>query len=161
VSLAELVRREFAPYVASNSTQIEGPDVTLVGEAGQVVAMVLHELVTNAAKYGALSTKHGRVSIRWFWQLNGTRRLSFRWQEIGGPIAAGPPTRSGYGMSVIRDLIPYELGGTADLAMKSEGVHCQLEIPVHWFAGDGGPDPSKVAPDPSVDISTFRRPQRA
>ena len=133
--LAELVRRELAPYAAGSNTDIEGPGVILRAEAGQVMAMVLHELVTNAAKYGALSSKHGRVSIRWHWQLNGSHRLAFRWQEFDGPVVVAP-SNSGYGMSVIRNLIPYELGGKADLAITSDGVKCQLEIPGDWFGSD-------------------------
>src|SRR5262249_7664321 len=71
VSLAELVRRELAPYAVRNNTEVSGPEVVLRAEAGQAMAMVLHELVTNAAKYGALSSKKGRVSIQWDRRLNG------------------------------------------------------------------------------------------
>src|SRR5262245_3662793 len=87
VSLAELVGRELAPYATSDNTEIDGPGVLLKPEAGQAMATVLHELATNAAKYGALSTKNGRVSIRWGRHLNGHPRphLLFEWQEIGGP----------------------------------------------------------------------------
>ena len=71
VSLMELVRRELTPYATRNNTEINGPGVLLKPEAGQAMAMVLHELATNAAKYGALATGDGRVSIRWDQQLNG------------------------------------------------------------------------------------------
>ena len=108
------------------------------------MAMVLHELVTNAAKYGALST-NGRVSIRWRWQLNGSYGLAFCWQELGGPAVVAL-SNSGYGMSLIREAIPYELGGTVDLAITPGGVRCELEIPVDWFDKSSRPCDSKTVP---------------
>ena len=137
VSLMELVRRELAPYATRNNTETKGPEIFLKPEAGQAMAMVLHELATNAAKYGALSTKNGRVSIRWHRHLNGhpQSHLVFVWQEIDGPpvVAVG---KSSYGTSTIRDLIPYELGGTVDLVLAPEGVRCRLAFPSDWFLND-------------------------
>ena len=137
VSLMELVRRELAPYATRNNTEINGPPVLLKPEAGRAIAMVLHELATNAAKYGALSSKNGRVAIRWDQHLNGHPRshLVFEWQEIGGPpvIAVG---KSSYGTSTIRDLVPYEFGGTVDLVLALEGVRCRLELPSNWLRND-------------------------
>ena len=141
LSLTELIRRELEPYTASDNTEISGPAVLLKPEAGQALAMVLHELATNAAKYGALSTRKGRLLIRWDRRLNGQSRpnLAFDWQEVGGPavVAAG---KSGYGMSTIRDLIPYEFGGRVDLVFPPEGVRCRLELPADWLSNDSGPN---------------------
>ena len=133
IPLADLLKRELAPYATSNNTDIGGPEVMLTAEAGQAMAMALHELVTNAAKHGALSTRKGRVSVRWHQPLNGgTRdRLVIEWQETGGP-SVGTPRKSGYGTGVITDLLPYELGGTVDLVFASDGVQCRLEIPAEW-----------------------------
>lgn len=138
VSLTELVQRELAPYATHDNTEINGPSILLKPEAGQAMAMVLHELATNAAKYGALSTEKGRVSIRWDRHLNGHLRshLVLEWQEIGGPPVAAVGTSS-YGTSTIRDLIPYELGGTVDFALAPEGVRCRLELPADWLGNDG------------------------
>jgi PAS domain S-box-containing protein len=140
VSLMELVRRELAPYATCNNTEINGPAVLLKPEAGQAMAMVLHELATNAAKHGALSTRNGRVSIRWDRQRDGHPRshLVFEWLEIGGPpvVALG---KSGYGTSTIRDLIPYEFGGTVDLVLAPEGVRCRLKLPADSLGNDGRP----------------------
>ena len=133
--LAELLRLELAPYASRNNTETSGPEVVLSPEAGHAVAMVFHELVTNAAKYGALSTRQGRVSVQWYWRLNGNSRdgLVIEWQESGGPTVEAP-RKSGYGSTVVSDLIPYELGGTADLALSPEGVRCRLEIPSKCFS---------------------------
>jgi two-component sensor histidine kinase len=110
------------------------------------MAMVLHELATNAAKYGALSTKSGRVSIRWDRHLNGHARphLAFEWQEIGGPpvIPLGKPS---YGTSTIRGLIPYEFGGTVDLVLAPEGVRCRLELAADWLADGRQPSSDTTA----------------
>jgi two-component sensor histidine kinase len=140
VSVADLVWRELAPYATRDNVEIHGPGILLRPEAGQAMAMVLHELVTNAAKYGALSTKNGRVSIRWDRHLNGHPRphLVFQWQETGGPPVV-PLGRSGFGTKTIRDLIPYELGGTVDLVLAPEGVRCRLELPAAWLADDFQP----------------------
>jgi two-component sensor histidine kinase len=129
VSLAEIARREFAPYAADN-VEIGGPSVTLKAEAAQAMAMVLHELTTNAAKYGAFSDRNGRVSLRWRRLLNGSgSRLAIDWQEIGGPPVRAP-TQSSYGTEIVRELIPFELGGTVELAFASDGVRCRMEIPL-------------------------------
>src|SRR5262249_19799936 len=71
IPLADLIRRELAPYVAVNTTLIDGPDVVLRVELGQTLAMVFHELATNAAKFGAISVTAGRVSVRWRFIRNG------------------------------------------------------------------------------------------
>jgi len=140
ISVAELVRRELAPYATTENAEINGPEVSLRAEAGQVMAMVLHELVTNAAKYGALSTSTGQVSVRWHLRRNGQSPpyLVLEWQEIGGPPVArtGKP---GYGMSTICDLIPYEFSGSVDLVNAPDGVRCHLELPGDWLSNHGEP----------------------
>src|SRR5436190_9370347 len=132
--LAELVRCQLVPCATDVNTTIDGPNVTLTVAATQALAMVLHELVTNAAKYGALSTPHGRVNVSWSRRpSDDADRLSIEWREIGGPATAVSPDCK-YGVSVIRDLIPRELGGSVDLAFASRGVHCKIEVPL----GAGG-----------------------
>jgi len=134
IPLAELVHRELAPYATASNTHLDGPDIVLRVEAGQMLAMVFHELATNAAKFGAISVKSGRVSVRWKLGCNehSESGLSIRWEESGGPSVV-QPTRSGYGTSVVRELVPYELGGTVELAHLPEGVRCNLHIPAQWL----------------------------
>ena len=119
---------------------MNGSAVMLKAEAGQAVAMVIHELATNAAKYGALSTNKGRVLIQWDRRLKG-RPLSglvLEWQEVGGP-RVDTPGKSSYGTSTIHDLIPYEFGGTVDLVFAPEGVRCRLVLPPDWLTNMGEP----------------------
>jgi two-component sensor histidine kinase len=128
--LTDLVRHQLAPYATEANMTVSGPDVMLTAAATQAVAMVLHELVTNAAKYGALSSPNGRVSVHWDPLTGGgTPTLAIAWRETGGPPIAAS-TQSGYGTSLIRDLIPHELGGTVDLVMASDGVRCTIVIPL-------------------------------
>jgi two-component sensor histidine kinase len=135
IPLEQLAHGVLAPYITANNVRVDGPDVVLSAEAGQTLAMVLHELATNAAKFGALSATTGCVSVRWSFRRDGHAEssLCIQWKESGGPRVV-PPTRSGFGISVMRELIPYELGGTVDLMHLPEGVHCKLEIPADWIS---------------------------
>jgi PAS domain S-box-containing protein len=150
VSVRELVERELSPYRTRNNTDIGGPEVVLSPEAAQAVSMVLHELTTNAAKHGALSTDHGRVSVRWERVPAGLRMA---WQEAGGPRVR-TPERCGYGTEVIRDLIPYELDGSVDLIFAPEGVRCDINIPAAELSGGQRPA------DADLDGLTARSAQR-
>ncbi len=129
--LATLVHKQLAPYAAGANTTIVGPEIKLSASATQALAMVLHELVTNAAKYGALSIPGGAVSVSWDRKLNGnaSKMLEFIWRELDGPpLAAG--VEPGYGTDLIRNLIPHELGGNVDLVFASEGACCTIEFPL-------------------------------
>jgi two-component sensor histidine kinase len=129
-SLAAIVRRELAPYTRGN-IEAMGPNVTLKAGATQAV------LTTNSAKYGALSNPSGRVSVQWRWLQNGSHdRLLIEWQETGGPPVLAP-SRSGFGTSIIRELIPFELGGAVDLSFAPEGTRYRLEIPGEWIGKHG------------------------
>jgi two-component sensor histidine kinase len=136
VGLLDLVRRQLAPYTTTTNTVISGPDITLSAAATQAVAMVLQELVTNAVKYGALSTSHGRVIVSWDHQpdQDGAARLAIAWQEIGGP-PINAHSRSSYGTSLIRGLIPRELGGTVNLVFGPDGARCDIHIPLEAQIG--------------------------
>jgi PAS domain S-box-containing protein len=140
VGLADLVRDQLAPYATGANVTVSGPNIMLSVAATQALAMVLHELVTNAAKYGALSTPNGRVSVSWE-QSSGNgagETVTIAWRESGGaPVVS--PSRFGFGTNLIRELIPHELGGSVELAFGPQGVNCVIEVPV-----ESGPPPSRV-----------------
>jgi two-component sensor histidine kinase len=121
-----------APYIVGENMKISGAEVRLSAAETQAVAMVLHELVTNAAKYGALSTPGGQVSVSWDRRTNGhgVPNFLFVWRELGGPRVARDEVPPGYGTRLIRDLIPHELGGRVDLVFATDGVSCTIEIPL-------------------------------
>jgi PAS domain S-box-containing protein len=131
VGLNDLVRDQLAPYAMAANAKISGPNIMLSAAATQAVAMVLHELVTNAAKYGALSTSNGSVSVNWDKSADEREaaKVTIVWREHGGPPVAAP-ARTSFGSSLIRDLIPHELGGTVDLAFEPDGVSCRIEVPL-------------------------------
>ena len=130
VGLEALVRTQLAPYAAGANIAVRGTDVMLPAVAIQAMGMVLHELVTNAAKYGALSVPTGRVAVNWDRKPNGhaAANLVFGWREFGGPPTA--KVGSGYGTRLIRELVPHELGSTVELSFATEGVSCRIEVPL-------------------------------
>jgi len=129
VDLRDLVRSQLAPYATNTNVVIGGAEVTLNAAATQAISMVLHELATNAAKYGALSIPGGQVLVNWDFKTNeaATSMLKIEWRESGGPPVA-TSIHSSYGTNLIRDLIPHELGGNVDLAFAPNGVNCSIEI---------------------------------
>jgi PAS domain S-box-containing protein len=130
VGLDALVRNQLAPYATDTNITISGTDVMLTAAETQAVAKVLHELVTNAAKHGALSIPGGHVSVNWDRKSNGDgANLMLVWQEHGGPPVKSE-VQSSYGTNLIRNLVPHELGGKVDLGFASDGVSCRIEIPI-------------------------------
>ena len=132
VSLADLVRRQLAPYATETNIVIDGPDITLTAAPTQALAMVLQELVTNAVKYGSLSTPYGMVSVNWDYRdsADGGARAVITWRETGGPTTKAP-SQASYGTNLIRNLIPHELGGIVNLVFAPEGLRCDIEIPLN------------------------------
>jgi len=131
VGLGALVHNQLAPHAAEANITIRGTELMLTPVAIQAMGMVLHELVTNAAKYGALSAPTGQVSVSWERRQNGgaVAHLILLWRESGGPRIAHE-VKPGYGTRLIRELVPYELGGTVDLVFAPEGVSCRIEFPL-------------------------------
>lgn len=115
--------------------EIDGPDVDISPKAAEVLTLAVHELSTNALKYGALSAPHGKVTVRWTVDdRSGTPWLSLDWRDEGAPEPASPgpdqPRRKGFGSELIEGRIPYELGGRGTLVIAPGGAHCHLEFPL-------------------------------
>lgn len=131
VDLADIVTDELAPYSDPAAVRTGGPQVILKPEAAQAMTLVLHELATNAAKFGALAARDGGT-VQVAWQVRGSERqptsVQLLWQEtVAVPLAE--PTREGYGTSMIRNLLTYELGGTVELKFQPVGVRCFISLP--------------------------------
>ena len=126
--LRSLVREELLPYDPSPTGRaaISGDPVTLTPSEAQAVAMVLHELATNAAKYGALSVPSGRVSVDW--TLDAAGALNLAWSESGGPPVA-TPKRRGFGLTIISRALSSIAGAESRIDWRSEGLACAVRIP--------------------------------
>lgn len=109
---------------------IGGPEVLLPSNATVSLVMVLHELATNAMKYGALSTMTGTVSIQWTFEpsSNATGTVMIDWRESGGPEVT-KPTRRGFGSRLVSDAVPRQLGGSVQLDYAPSGLHCRISVP--------------------------------
>lgn len=110
--------------------EIGGPDLDLNPRTALSLTMALNELLTNAAKYGALSSAGGSLIFRWALRHEADRSLlEMEWLERGGPPVA-PPRRRGFGTRLMERCIERDLDGEFDLAFEPEGVHCRMTIPV-------------------------------
>src|SRR4030081_2004105 len=122
----KLCREELAPYAMGDQIALSGSEVQLQPATAQTLALALHELVTNSAKYGALSTLSGRLSIEW--EMQGDF-LMLAWEETGGPIVRKPTSR-GFGTRSVIASIESQLGGKALFDWRSEGLVCRLSVPL-------------------------------
>ena len=132
VSLRDVLLEELRPFVgpARNVVRVSGTPVSLKPRGALVLGMAVHELVTNAVKYGALSVPDGKVTIDWhIEQTDGGERLIWAWNEHDGPAIA-PPQRHGFGLSMIERSLRYELKGEAKFAFEAEGLRGTLTIPL-------------------------------
>ncbi len=130
--LRTIVGRVLEPHAVAGSQRlrVHGPDVKLTPRSALALAMILHELATNAAKYGALSNSTGSVTIDWSIIPDGAgRRLRLRWQEAGGPTVQ-VSERKGFGTTLIERSTAHELNGTSTLRFEPSGVVCTVEIPL-------------------------------
>ncbi len=123
--LSAIAEQELAPY-SGKRLLIDGPPILLEPGVAQAIAMTLHELATNAAKYGALSQSNGQVHLQWSHEARG--QLHLRWTETGGP-ATQEPTRKGVGGRIIEGMIT-QLKGKVRLDWRKDGLVCEITLPV-------------------------------
>jgi two-component sensor histidine kinase len=126
--LSTIARQELAPYSKTGETRVRigGPEVLLEPNAAQAIAVTLHELATNVAKYGSLSVSNGQIELNWSHQDDG--RLNLRWTEMGGPPVRAP-TRRGFGGRIIKQMIS-QLKGEMRLDWLAEGLVCEITLRV-------------------------------
>jgi light-regulated signal transduction histidine kinase (bacteriophytochrome)/CheY-like chemotaxis protein len=140
-SLHKLILTETDAYASDGAdrVQIDGPDAMIAPGAFTTLALVVHEMMTNSCKYGALSDTRGQVVVT---VSNGeSGSLEIDWRENGGPPVKAP-TRRGFGSTIIERTIPHELGGSAELDYSPEGLHATFLIPAEHIAAYNTPMPS-------------------
>ena len=124
--IGKLVDEELAPYATGDQITFRGADIQLQPATAQTLALALHELVTNSAKYGALSTLSGRLSLKWGIQGDVLQMI---WEEKDGPLVEKPASR-GFGTRSVIASIESQLGGQAEFDWRSEGLICRLSVPL-------------------------------
>jgi two-component system CheB/CheR fusion protein len=132
--LHDIVAAELAPYLREDHpggperARIEGEELLLTPKVALALSMAIHELATNASKYGALSSPSGHVTVQWQTREEpGQRRLHLCWRESGGPPVA-PPTRRGFGTRLITEGLSFELNGEASLDYAEAGLSCVIDV---------------------------------
>jgi two-component system CheB/CheR fusion protein len=133
VALDDLVRAQLEPFLDSayERLAVQGPALLLMPLAAQELGLALHELATNASKYGALSVPGGKIDIHWTVD-GGTasaKRFLMRWRETGGPLVS-PPMRTGFGSTVTTSSLSRSFNGQAKLEYSPEGHSWELSAPV-------------------------------
>jgi two-component sensor histidine kinase len=148
VPLVELVRAQLAHFGGpmNNRIALRGPDFWITSAAAQTIGMALHELATNAGKYGALSTDAGQVDITWRLERTADdgHRFTMEWSESGGPTVVAP-TRHGFGWTVLCQMTKMLLGGDAALEFAPAGVVWRLACPADRVRECEEPEHAKAA----------------
>jgi PAS domain S-box-containing protein len=124
--VSAIATQELAPYSDGKRTFTDGPQTLLAPDAAQALAVALHELATNAAKYGALSKPDGHVRLEWSQAVGGPLRL--HWRETGGPVAQ-EPTRTGFGTRIVKQMIAQQKGKVR-FDWRKDGLVCEITLPM-------------------------------
>jgi PAS domain S-box-containing protein len=136
IDLHALVTAELAAHsegdVQSSKIKVGGPTVALPPTAAQALGLAIHELATNAVKYGALSQPTGKLEVTWELKARKpTAEVALQWRESGVSMpTVGPPKRKGYGSELIERALPYQLSAKTQLEFGSDGVRCAIVVPV-------------------------------
>jgi PAS domain S-box-containing protein len=141
-SLASLVRTALEPYLGEDDRiRLDIQDLRLDPEIALTFALGLHELATNAAKYGALSSSTGRVTLTAHIEPGESGEdLCLTWQEDGGP-AVDPPTSAGFGTTMLSQIMEYQHNGKAEMDWRKEGLVCRLTVPLTKAASSQASQP--------------------
>jgi two-component sensor histidine kinase len=150
VALETIIEDEIAPYRTDDNLHIVGPDIRLNPKCALSLGMALHELATNAAKYGALSVKNGSIKITWEVIAAG-KEGRLRWIEWGGP-KVNLPQRSGFGRLLLEKALPSDLNGTVKLDFHESGLACLITFPLD---GHGIVTAEKVTARADASTSQF------
>jgi two-component system CheB/CheR fusion protein len=133
--LLNIVEKALSPFMApGREFDVDGPDVRLLPKSALAVAMAVHELATNAAKYGALSNGSGRISVHWTIVGDDEQHLQVVWTETGGPKVAAPSSK-GFGSRLIERGLAGQLGGEALIDYRETGVVCRITAPLSTITG--------------------------
>ncbi len=137
-SLATLIATEAAAFLGDGAVRIHanGPTILLQPQAFSTIALVIHELITNAAKHGALANPEGQITIEW--APDSTGAVVLDWIEAGGP-PVGAPTRRGFGSTIIQHSVPHELGGEAKVDYAAAGLRARFVVPAEYAVVDEDP----------------------
>ena len=158
-SLTELVQTEAKAYLSDKADRlfIEGEDALIAPEAFSVVALVIHELLTNSVKYGSLCDSRGQIRMTLTPTADGG--LSIAWREVGGP-AVQAPKRRGFGSLIVERSIPHELKGTAEVRYEPGGLEADFTLPARHVSAAPARSASPVAIGTTVPAGRDRLPHR-
>lgn len=160
-ALRDLLKAELGPYAAmQDRIRLDGPGVALEARAFSVMALVAHEMATNAAKYGALSQPDSRLHVFWTLAPNGDCRIN--WQE-SGVVGITAPTKTGFGSALVERSVPFDLDGQSRLEFRADGLHAEFILPARFVRASeaeirmADPTPSPRPNSPAVTGSEGRR----
>ncbi len=158
ISLGMLIAEELMAYQLQEGERLrmDGPEVRVSSSTAETLGLALHELATNALKFGALSVPRGRIDLRWRVKaLENDRKLHIDWRESGGPALSGQPAHSGFGREVLERSLPFELDADVQMVFAARGLECSMVLPLAGMEFDAAAGrrsaPPAARPSPQQD----------